>query len=1115
MRKIIQASLAALAALTVANRAQASDSLTYAPAENWVKTIALPAATDPAKPAEGIVSVLLENVQVRLDNAGVSSYNEYAVRIENAQGLQGVQPSVLWNPDTDSVTINKVHLIRNGQVIDLLGKGQTFTILRREADLDKSMLNGFLTGVLQPEGVEVGDIVNYAYTMTRKDPVMQGKVEGQINNLFTDNIVDHMVLRAVWPKDRNIRWKATPDLAVKLNSTAEGNELLIDMTNVKDPDAIHFAPLRFNLSGHIELTQFASWQEMSQQLAPLYQTAATLTTDSPLKTEAAKIRAANPDPRAQAAAALHLVEERVRYVFLGMNLGGYVPANADLTWTRRFGDCKGKSALLLALLHELGIEADAVLVNSYSGDGYDNRLPTLALFDHVIVRARIDGKVYWLDATRYGDRDLESLSVPDLDWALPLTQPGSDLTKLTPPPADKPFTETFVTLDATAGLDAKAPAHLERIYRGDFAIQFNLAAHSITAAELDKHLREFWKDDYDWIEPATVSASFDPATGEEKLVLDGEAKMEWAQAEYPHGRRYETDGYGLGRNPDLKRDPGPHAHDPVRLSYPSYSASHETIRLPNKGVDFQVIGDSVDATLAGVAYKRTVAIKDGVFSMDASSRYLQREISYDEMEKATKELKALWDSVVYVEAPVNYKASEKDVAAITSGDPKTADEYAARAMTLQRNNQLSAAIRDYDAALKLEPNNDTILAQRGSARLFNKDSEGAKADFDAAIKLNPRAWLAYNGRGMFYMRDGKYAQAIAAFSRAIELNSDNNYARENRIRAYLASEDYDSAIEDAELYNSLQPDSTSAKALLAFVYVHTGQPEKAVAIYDERMKADPANAQLPSELGDMLLYCSPRLPDKDACTAQHQMGIHAYDESIAIKPTAYAYTARSQMRGAKDFDLKMKDINAALALEPQSVFTLTARASLYLSMKEYEKARADVASVLAIDPDFEQAYQVRATTYEQQNMMEEALRDWDHLIEISPKNASWLNSACWTRATHNIQLDKALSQCEAAAALSPRSSAILDSRAFVKLRLGQYDAAIADYDAALAIEPKQADSLYGRGIAKRRKGDIAGSDADLKAARDIYAGMDKIFADYGIYPDNKPPAPVKPASTDG
>ena len=44
---------------------------------------------------------------------------------------------------------------------------------------------------------------------------------------------------------------------------------------------------------------------------------------------------------------------------------------AATTWSRRYGDCKGKTALLIALLRGLGIEAEAALVSTDFGDGLD------------------------------------------------------------------------------------------------------------------------------------------------------------------------------------------------------------------------------------------------------------------------------------------------------------------------------------------------------------------------------------------------------------------------------------------------------------------------------------------------------------------------------------------------------------------------------------------------------------------------------------------------------------------------------------------------------------------------------------------------------------------------
>ena len=47
---------------------------------------------------------------------------------------------------------------------------------------------------------------------------------------------------------------------------------------------------------------------------------------STLRTEIAKIKAASGDPEVEANLALRLVQDQVRYEFVGMNNGGYDPA---------------------------------------------------------------------------------------------------------------------------------------------------------------------------------------------------------------------------------------------------------------------------------------------------------------------------------------------------------------------------------------------------------------------------------------------------------------------------------------------------------------------------------------------------------------------------------------------------------------------------------------------------------------------------------------------------------------------------------------------------------------------------------------------------------------------
>ena len=52
---------------------------------------------------------------------------------------------------------------------------------------------------------------------------------------------------------------------------------------------------------------------------------------------------------------------------------------------RRFGDCKDKAALMIALLREVGIDAELVLVRTRRGGRLDTEPASLAIFDHAIV----------------------------------------------------------------------------------------------------------------------------------------------------------------------------------------------------------------------------------------------------------------------------------------------------------------------------------------------------------------------------------------------------------------------------------------------------------------------------------------------------------------------------------------------------------------------------------------------------------------------------------------------------------------------------------------------------------------------------------------------------------
>lgn len=64
--------------------------------------------------------------------------------------------------------------------------------------------------------------------------------------------------------------------------------------------------------------------------------------------------------------ALHsFVSTEIRYVGIETAVNGIVPRDTGMTLSRRFGDCKDKTALFLHMAALAGIDAHAVLVSSH------------------------------------------------------------------------------------------------------------------------------------------------------------------------------------------------------------------------------------------------------------------------------------------------------------------------------------------------------------------------------------------------------------------------------------------------------------------------------------------------------------------------------------------------------------------------------------------------------------------------------------------------------------------------------------------------------------------------------------------------------------------------------
>lgn len=128
-----------------------------------------------------------------------------------------------------------------------------------------------------------------------------------------------------------------------------------------------------------------------------------------------------------------------------------------------------------------------------------------------------------------------------------------------------------------------------------------------------------------------------------------------------------------------------------------------------------------------------------------------------------------------------------------------------RGIAFRRAGDTELALRDYDAAIRLNPGAADAFNNRGNALRAQRDLPRAMDDYNEAIRLDPHYAHAFNNRGIIFLELGEVEQAIEDFDRAIA--EDPLYANAFRSRALARMEQglFDLALTDLDAAFRLNP----------------------------------------------------------------------------------------------------------------------------------------------------------------------------------------------------------------------------------------------------------------------------------------------------------------------
>lgn len=767
-------------------------------------------------------------------------------------------------------------------------------MLRREEALEQRELTGILTATLPIEGLQVGDILRIRATTTEKDDALAGRVQSFAPIIAAPARVDFARLLLSWPTAAEPHWKLLAD-GVDAKPVRKGafTELTLTLPAPKQPDMPEDAPHRFRRPPFAELSTFTGWADVSKVMAPLYATDGAIAPGSPVAAEVAAIMKAEMTPLGRAERALELVQDKIRYLAIGMNGGNYVPQKPARTWELRYGDCKAKTLLLLSMLRAMNIEAEPVLANVGLGDLVPERLPSVGAFNHVLVRATIGGEIYWLDGTGSGSRLADIHDTPPFGYVLPVRAGGAELIKIATHANARPMIDMSLDMDESASVDLPSVFDASATVRGAPAAALTLAKAQLGEKQQREAVRGFFQNMLGETQLSQATITSDPVAGTVTLSAHGVVTTPWYTKERKIKRELDRMLDGVDFTPDRARPSW--AAIPVAVDGPLGMRVRVHLRLPDGGRGYTLEGvPDLKAHLAGHDVVRTVKLTGGMVDMDERLDAVGGEI-----------------------APGDIPAERDKVATAKAQAPRlVAPEHAGRRWDIAGADPAGATqVKAMDAVFTAaianaasDPDDATGYISRASFRNGIGDRQGAIADLGHALAIAPTVDLYLQRSGIEY-----------------ELG------------------DLAAATTDAEAARKLDPSSKAATDRLGWPRAEQGDLAGAKALLDERIALGgddrvpftEAKASMIGEFGD---------PAE---------AIKIYDGLIAEKPGSPSLlNARCWVKGTRAvmLDTALKDCTSAIELSSDSYAALDSRAMVWYRLGRFDDALRDLDAVLAGAP---------------------------------------------------------------------------------------------------------------------------------------------------------------------
>lgn len=220
--------------------------------------------------------------------------------------------------------------------------------------------------------------------------------------------VKHASYKLTSPASEICRFKCI-NTNCKVNKTSVDGNTVIDVSLdslqsiLKEPYSkpifqliprILFEPVDFQFKD--TSGSMASWHDLGMWFNGLLAGRDILTDDA--KTRIHQLTDTCKDVKSKIVLLYKLLEKSTRYVSIQLGIGGMQPMAASEVCNTGFGDCKGLSNYMRAMLKEVDIPSNYAIISTHENRQLSN-FPCLDLFNHAILQVPLKGDTIWIECT--------------------------------------------------------------------------------------------------------------------------------------------------------------------------------------------------------------------------------------------------------------------------------------------------------------------------------------------------------------------------------------------------------------------------------------------------------------------------------------------------------------------------------------------------------------------------------------------------------------------------------------------------------------------------------------------------------------------------------------------